>query len=198
MQCKNHPDRQAEHFCARCGLALCKDCVEEVKPGVHCCFQCAMLQSVSDMGTTIRDKREKASKKKSKEKKKWGPFQYFVITSSVLILVMWGVILFGEKEMPVAAVSFEKQPRLLLFMVDSSLKRYAYYEGKKYPERLADLTPKYLALRDTNLHLLEKLAYRTDSKAGYYLSFAKPISGEMNITITPNEITFHTPSGGDS
>ena len=97
MQCKNHPDRRAEHFCSGCRIPLCADCAEETKPGEYYCFQCAMLVSVSAVGTTIKGKREKVAehKEKAKEKKKRTPFHYFVMVSSVMILVMWGVILFG-------------------------------------------------------------------------------------------------------
>ncbi len=59
MQCKHHPDREAVHFCASCGIHLCGDCAEEGKPGSYYCFQCAMVQSVSAVGTTLKDKREK-------------------------------------------------------------------------------------------------------------------------------------------
>ncbi|MBW1936931.1 MAG: hypothetical protein JRI84_15540 [Deltaproteobacteria bacterium] len=67
MQCKNHPDRQAEHFCARCGIPLCNDCAEEVRPGEYYCFQCAMLSSVSEVGSSIKSKREKSAERKGKE-----------------------------------------------------------------------------------------------------------------------------------
>lgn len=196
MQCKYHTDRRAEHFCSACGIPLCRDCAEESDPGVFYCFQCAMLQSVSDAGTTIKDQRETARERKLKKKKKWGPFQYFVVASSVLILVMWTVILFGGQEAPEGRADFANQPRLLLFMVDSSLKRFAFYEGNRYPDKLADLIPRYLAFGENELPLLDTLKYRKDSQAGYFLSMAKPIPGQMNMTISPKGITFEPPAGG--
>jgi hypothetical protein len=190
MQCKHHPDRQAEHFCTSCGIPLCDDCSEEVRPGEHFCFQCAMLQSVSAVGTTIKDKREKASEKKLKEKKKWGPFHYFVVVSSVLIAVMWGVILFGGQKAPEGTGDFAKNARAFLFMVDSSIKRYAHYEGNQYPESLPDLVPKYLRISEKNLFHLDKLAYQRDSEKGYTLTFAKPKPGEMNVILSPKGIQY--------
>ena len=64
MQCKNHPIRRAVQFCANCGAALCRDCVEEVEPGEYCCFECAMIHSVSKIGTSLTDKRKKAAEKR--------------------------------------------------------------------------------------------------------------------------------------
>ena len=196
MRCKYHPDRQAEQFCVSCGIPLCRDCAEETRPGQYYCFQCAMLQSVSEVGSGILDKRERASEKKLKEKKKWGPFHYFVIASSVLILVMWGVILFGGQKPPASGVDFTSQPRLLLFMVDTSLKRYAYYEGNRYPSTLKNLIPKYLSFREKDLYLLDRLSYQRDSKMGYMLSLSKAVPGQMKITISSKGIAYEPPTDG--
>jgi len=196
MKCKNHPNRDATQFCASCGIPLCDDCVEEPVPGQFFCFQCAMLQAVSGAGTSLRSKREKHSEKElEKEKKKaWGPFQYFVVVSSVLIAVMWGVIIFGGPEKATGhRLDFEKQERVFLFMVNGSIKRYAYYEGNKYPEELSDLIPRYLPMRKEDIHQLDRLSYARDPKTGYRLSLANPKPGTMNIFISPNGIKYEFP-----
>ena len=195
MQCKYHPDRPAEIFCASCNGPLCKECAEEAEPGQYYCFECAMLHSVSEVGTSIREKREKGEEKK--EKKKWGPFRYFVLLSSVLILVMWGIIIFGGQKAPPRTVDFAKKGRVLLFMVDGALKRYAHYEGSRYPEKLSNLVPKYLSLSKEELFHLDRLAYQRDPKAGYRLSLAKAKPGEMKVILTPEGIEYtHPPSSG--
>ncbi|MBN2125748.1 MAG: hypothetical protein JW821_15735 [Deltaproteobacteria bacterium] len=193
MKCKHHPAREAEHFCASCGIPLCGDCAEEVKPEEFYCFQCAMLQSVSAVGTTIKDKKQKAAEKKlaGKEKKK-GPFQYFIIVSSVLILVMWGVIIFGGQKSPAGSGEFAKNERAFLFMIDSSIKRYAHYEKGQYPEALTDLVPRYLRLSEANLPLLGKFSYATHPVKGYTLTQAKPKPGEMTIILSPKGIEYKT------
>jgi hypothetical protein len=193
MQCKTHPNRRAEHFCAGCGIPLCSDCSEEVKPGQFYCFQCAMLTSVSAVGTTIKDKRVKAADKKEKEegKKKWTPFRYFVVVAAVFILVMWGVILFGGQQAPAGTADFANQPRVLLFMIDSSIKRYAHYEGNQYPAKLSDMIPKYLKLQEKDLPQLQNLSYERDQALGYRLSFAKPKPGEK-IVITAKGIKYES------
>ena len=198
MQCKYHPNRAAEFFCASCNAPLCKECGEEVAPGQYYCFECAMLQSVSEGGTSIKEKREKGEERKKKEKKKWGPFRYFVALSSVLTLVMWGVIIFGGEKPPARTTEFTKKGRVLLFMVDGALKRYAHYEGTRYPEALSNLVPKYLTLKKEELFHLEKLSYQRDPKAGYRLSLAKTKRGEMSVILTPQGIEYSQPpsSGG--
>jgi hypothetical protein len=196
MQCKYHPDRPAEIFCASCNAPLCKECAEEAKPGQYYCFECAMLHSVSEVGTSMREKREKGEEKK--EKKKWGPLHYFVIVCSVLILVMWGIIFFGGQKAPPREVDFAKKGRVLLFMVDGALKRYAHYEGNGYPERLSKLVPKYLSLRKEELFYLDRLLYQRDPKGGYSLSLARTKPGEMNIILSAKGIEYSRPpsSGG--
>ena len=191
MQCKTHPNRLAEHFCAGCGIPLCGDCSEEVRPGQFYCFQCAMRTSVSAVGTSIKDKRVKAAEKKGESKKKWTPFHYFVVVAGVLILVMWGVILFGGQQAPAGTVDFANQPRVLLFMIDSSIKRYAHYEGNQYPAKLSDLIPKYLRLQEKDLPQLQNLSYERDQALGYRLSLAKPKPGEK-IVITAKGIKYES------
>lgn len=194
MQCKNHPGRKAEHFCDSCNAPICSDCAEEIKTGVHRCFQCAMFHSVSDVGSDILDKRDKTSKKKTK-KKPWGPFQYFLVLSSVLIAVMWGVIIFGGESPPQRTIDFAKKGRILLFMVDGSLKRFAHYEGNLYPNELIELIPKYLYFRESELVHLKKLSYRKDSQKGYLLFLSHPKEGGMNLILSAKGIE-HAPSSG--
>ena len=190
MKCKYHPKIDAKQFCKSCGVPLCKDCIEESKPGEYYCFQCAMIHSISEVGSSISDKRDRTAKKKLEKKKEWGPFQYFLIVSSVLIVVMWGVILFGGKKSPAQRIDFEKQQRVFLFMVDGSLKRYAHYEKNNYPDNLTDLVPKYLPMRKEDLPQLKKLSYKKDPSLGYELSLAKVKPGEMKIIISPKGVEY--------
>lgn len=195
MQCKYHPSEKAKYLCTGCGTPLCSDCAEEAKPGQYYCFQCAMMSSVSAVGTSIKDRKEKVAEGKAKVKKKLTPFHYFVIVSAVLIVAMWGFILFGGKEPPSGAVDFAKNKRVFLFLVDSALKRYAHYEGNNYPERLIDLVPKYLTLGKEQAAQLVGLSYHRDADVGYLLSVANPNPGEMNIIISPKGIQYQLPSG---
>jgi len=200
MQCKNHPDRKAQYFCSGCKVPLCAECAEETRPGEFYCFKCAMLVSVSAVGTTIKGKREKIAeqKEKTKEKKKRTPFHYFVMVSSVMILVMWGVILFGGQKAPAGAADLSSQPRVLLFMVDGALKRFAHYEGNQFPSQLTELIPKYLSLKKEDIALLDMVSYTRDPSLGYRLSLAKPKPGDMNIVISPKGVRYEPLPGGGS
>jgi hypothetical protein len=194
MKCTNHPNREAMHFCASCGIPLCDDCVEEPKPGQFFCFQCAMVQAVSGVGTSLKDKRVKRDEKAiSKKKEPWGPFQYFVTLSSVLIVVMWGVIIFGKPEaVSGQKIDYDKNKRVFLFMVDNSIKRYARYQHNQYPNSLPELVPKYLRLAEEDLIQLNRFSYRLDPQKGYELSYAHPGPGEMNIIISPKGIRYES------
>lgn len=195
MQCKHHPHRRAEHFCFTCNSPICGECAEEVKPGVYTCFQCAMIHSVSEIGSTMAEKRERAAERSGK-RKSWGPFQYFLVVSCVLIAVMWGVILFGGKSAPARSTEFAKEGRVLLFMVDGALKRYAQYEGNRYPERLSDLVPKYISLKESELSILDKLSYQLDPIAGYSLKLARPGPNDLNVVLSPKGVKYDVSGPG--
>jgi hypothetical protein len=154
-----------------------------------------MLHSVSEVGSTLKDKREKSAKKKEKEQKKWGSFQYFLIVSGIIILSMWGYIIFGGQEVPASRVDFGNQPRILLFMVDGAIKRFAHYEGNQYPEKLTDLIPKYLNIANVDLAHLNSLSYQRDANLGYSLSFKNPREGQMGISINSQGILSGSSSG---
>jgi hypothetical protein len=155
-----------------------------------------MLTSVSAVGTKIKDRREKVVEEKLKEKKKWGPFRYFIVVASVLIVVMWGVILFGGEKAPTGGTDYASNPRAFLFMVDSSLKRYNHYEKKDYPQNLTDLVPKYIPLRKERVGQLSLLSYQKDASAGYRLSLAKSKPGEMVVVLTPKGVEYKNPVAG--
>jgi hypothetical protein len=196
MQCKYHPKRQAEFFCATCNAPLCKECAEEVRPREYRCYECAMLHSVSEVGTSMRERHEKGEDRRLRKKGKWGPFHYFVIVSSVLIGVMWGVIIFGGQKAPPTSIEHATKGRVLLFMVDGAIRRFALYEGNRYPEQLVDLIPKYLSLRDREVSHLKKLSYQRDAQRGYRLTLANPTQGQMNIILSPKGVEYTTPASG--
>ncbi len=198
MQCKNHPERNAEHFCASCGIPLCEDCAEETESGERHCFQCAMFQTVSGVGSSLKDRREKAVEKKLEDKKKWGPFQYFLVASSALIVVMWGVILFGGQKAPANRGDLSKNTRVLLFMVDSAIKRFAHFEGSQYPKELTELIPKYLQLNKEELPLLNKLSYQKDPAEGYRLTPLTTKPGEMQVVLSSRGISYTPSSEGET
>lgn len=75
-------------------------------------------------------------------------------------------------------------------MVDSCIKRYAHFEGNRYPDKIADIMPKYFSLKEDRLILLKKLSYRKDPEAGYFLSFADPKPERMNIILSPGGIKY--------
>jgi len=145
------------------------------------------------------DKKERNEEKKARKKKAWGPYRYFLVVSSVLILAMWGVILFGGKPAPEqAAFSFDKAKagRVLLFLVNGSINRYAHYEGNRYPKSLQDLAPRYLQLKKNQLSFLKNLKYSTDPdpSVGYRLSLAHVKEGEMRITLTAGGVRSTLPN----
>jgi hypothetical protein len=194
MNCKYHPDRTAEAFCTSCNAPLCSECVERSASGEPYCYECAMLLSISEVGTAIKDRRGKGEERKERAKKRWGPFQYFVIVSTVLIAVMWGVIIFGKKPAPPASPQVATNDRVLLFMVDGALKRYALYQDNTYPAELTELMPDYLSMREGEVVYLKRLSYRPDPAVGYRLSLVKPGSGKMNLILTPKGIEYTAPA----
>jgi len=160
-----------------------------------------MLHSVSAVGTGLTEKQAKAVEKRAKKKKKWGPFQYFLTVSSTLILVMWMVIIFGGQKAPEkSGVVLErgKANRVLLFLVDGALKRYAHYEGNRYPDTLTDLVPQYLQMRKDQTQILGRLSYIKVPGTGYELSIANPRTGDMSLILTPKGVKYAQPSGGES
>jgi len=186
MQCKFHPDRRAEYICFNCNAPLCEECAEEIRPGVYSCFQCAMLQQVSDVGSDLTDRKKRFADQEEKRKKriKFGAFQYFLVVSGVLLAVMWGVILFGGQPAPPGAQKVAKKGRVLLFMVDGALKRYAHYERGEYPEELKDLVPKYLSFEESDFSALDRLSYDRRKRGGYRLALANPKKSDMNVVLS--------------
>jgi hypothetical protein len=150
-----------------------------------------MKASISAVGETIRDKKERAADGRAKEKKKLTAFHYFVICTSTLILAMWGFILFGGQEFPdlEGSIDLGGNTRVLLFMVDGGIKSYAHAKGNGYPETLDDLVPDYLSIPSDQLRHLELLSYERDPETGYKLSL-KNSEGEMHIIISADGIQY--------
>jgi hypothetical protein len=151
-----------------------------------------MIQSVSQAGTTMDERRERSADRRARQKK-WGPFRYFLVVSCVLISVMSGILIFGGQPPPQQMGRFAEKGRVFLFMVHGALKRYAHYEGETYPNDLSGLVPKYLPMRPSELPLLKRLHYQKDPEAGYRLSLAETTKGEMKIILTPSGVIHDLP-----
>ena len=155
-----------------------------------------MMTSISAVGTTMRDKKERVAAGRAKVKKKLTAFHYFIILTSTLILAMWGFILFGGQEFPdfEGNVNLAGNTRVLLFMVDGGIKNYAHANGNTYPQRLPDLVPDYLSISSDQLRHLALLSYERDPKTGYRLFLTNPKPGEMHIIISAHGIQYQLPS----
>jgi hypothetical protein len=155
-----------------------------------------MITSVSAVSATIRDKKERAADGKAKGKKKLTAFHYFVILTSMLILAMWGFILFGGQEFPESEgnINLAGNTRVLLFMVDGGIKSYAHANRNTYPQRLLDLIPDYLSIGSDQLRHLTLLSYEKDPRTGYRLFLANPKPGEMHIIISADGIQYQLQS----
>ncbi len=80
-------------------------------------------------------------------------------------------------------------------MVDGAIKRFAHYEGNKYPDKLTDLIPKYLSMAEVDLGHLNTLSYQRDPNVGYRLSMKSSREGQAGISITPQGIQYGSSSG---
>ena len=199
MKCKNHPTRNADQICTSCYIPICGDCAEEVSSGQFFCFNCAMLQTVSGVGSSLVDKKSKANKRKYEKKKiSWGPFHYFVTVSCALIGVMWFVILFGGENAPAGGqrVDYSRQGRVLIFSVDSAIRRYQQYENKGYPDELSALIPKYLPMTTEDLPYLNNLSYKKDPVNGYTLSLVNNKPGNPGIILSPRAVKYEVITRG--
>jgi len=140
----------------------------------------------------------KGAEQQGREEKRWSPFWYVVGVCSGLILALWGVILFGGQPAPQRTTDFSNQPKILLFLVDGAIKRYAHYEGNRYPQKLSDLLPTYVSLGKEGLSHLDKLLYERDPGGGYRLSLHDRSAGEAVIILSPQGIVHMSPSVGGS
>ncbi len=95
MECKHHPNRQADHLCTICGVPMCKNCSQVVTGDRDYCFHCAMFDSILTADNSGRDEGAEPAEQTLRENRKWSPFQYFSIVSSLLLLIMWIVVVFG-------------------------------------------------------------------------------------------------------
>jgi hypothetical protein len=87
-------------------------------------------------------------------------------------------------------MDYSKKGRVLLFMVDSSIRRYYHYENKEYPDDLFILAPKYLRMSKEELHYLDGLIYKKEPATGYTLSLAESAPGSMIIILSPQGIKY--------
>jgi hypothetical protein len=147
-----------------------------------------MLESVSDAKTSIANRAERAAQKQPVSKTKLKSFHYFAIASGVVIAVMWGLNILWPLATPERTTKFARNDQVLLVSVDNALKRYAHYEGKGYPIKLTQLIPKYLSLKDSERHLLEKITYQLDPEDGYRLSLARTKKGEEKAVFSENGV----------
>ena len=133
-----------------------------------------------------------------KREKDWGLFHLYLLICAALIVAMWGVIIRGGEPPPPRTAYVVERPTVLLFLVDTALKRYAHYGRGRYPERLPELLPRYVRLRNGELPCFETLSYSTDPTGGYRLALLDRSAGDEIIVLSPQGIVEMAPSVGES
>ena len=131
-------------------------------------------------------------------KKHWGAFHISLLISATLIIAMWGLIIRGGEPPPPKTAPVVERPTVLLFLIDTALRRYAHYEERGYPERLSDLHPKYVPLRQEELSSLERFSYSADPAEGYRLGLIDRRTGYVTIVLSPQGIVYTLPSDRQS
>ena len=131
-------------------------------------------------------------------KKHWGTFHIYLLISATLIIAMWGLIIRGGEPPPPRTAPVVERPTVLLFLIDTALRRYAHYEERGYPEQLSDLHPKYIPLRQKELASLERFSYSADPAEGYRLGLIDHSTGNVTIILAPQGIVYMLPSGRES
>jgi hypothetical protein len=118
----------------------------------------------------------------------WGLFHLFVLISAALIIALWGVIIRGGEPPPLKTAYVVERPVVLLFLVDTAVKRYAHYESGRYPEQLPELLPRYLPVPKEEFSCLDTLSYSTDPTGGYRLALTDRNTGDVMIMLSPQGI----------
>ena len=131
-------------------------------------------------------------------KKHWGAFHISLLISATLIIAMWGLIIRGGEPPPPKTAPVVERPTVLLFLIDTAIRRYAHYEELGYPERLSDLHPKYVPLRQDELSSLERFSYSPDPAEGYRLGLIDRSTGSVSIILSPQGIVYMLPSDRQS
>ena len=138
--------------------------------------------------------RVRSEELKENRKKEWGMFHLYLLISAALIIAMWGLIIRGGEPSPPRTAHVVERPTVLLFLVDTAIRRYAHHEERGYPEQLSDLHPKYVPLRKEELSCLETLSYSTDPAEGYRLALIDRSAGGVTIMLSPEGIVQMDPS----
>ena len=131
-------------------------------------------------------------------KKHWGAFRISLVISATLIIAMWGLIIRGGEPPPLRTAPVVERPTVLLFLIDTAITRYAHYEKRGYPERLSDLHPKYVPLRQDELSCLERFSYSPDPAEGYRLGLIDRSTGNVSIILSPQGIVYMLQSDWES
>ena len=133
-----------------------------------------------------------------KKEKGWGLFHLSVLICSALIVALWGVIIRGGEPPPPRTAYVVERPTVLVFLVDTALKRYAHYESGRYPDQLPELLPRYVRLRDEEFPYLKTLSYSTDPTGEYRLALLDRGTGDAIITLSPQGIVSMSPPDRES
>jgi hypothetical protein len=117
-----------------------------------------------------------------------GLFHLYVLVTAALIIALWGVIIRGGEPPPPRTAYVVERPIVLLFLVDTAVKRYAHYERGRYPEQLPELLPRYLPIPKEEFSCLDTLSYSTDPSGGYRLTLTDRSTGDVIIMLSPQGI----------
>ena len=173
-KCAQHPFRDANVTCSRCGVPLCEQCALPAGKGDYKCIGCAGVGAAERLEARQVEREERRTELKAKKKK---PFElrHTIGLSFVALIVLLNVIIYLKASIPAGeAPTAAEHPIPIMFVLDQAIREYAADHEQEVPPSLETLLGEYIPSEVMSADELRHFSYRKNSRYAYELRVTPP------------------------
>ena len=171
-KCAQHPTRDANVTCSRCGVPLCEQCALSAGKEGYKCIGCAGIGAAEKLEARQEEREERRTEIKTKKKK---PFElrHTIGLSLVAVIILLNVIIYFKASIPAVEMPAPAEhPIPTIFVLDQAIRAYAADHEQEVPSSLEAVLGDYIPSTAVSVDDLRHFTYQKNSRATYELQLA--------------------------
>jgi hypothetical protein len=171
-KCAQHPLKDANVTCSRCGMPLCEQCALSAGKEGYKCIGCAGVGAAEKLEARQEERAERRTEFKAKKKKPL-KLRYTIGWSLAALIIVLNVIVYLKASIPASEPLMPAEhPIPTIFILDQAIREYAADHEQEVPPSLEAVLGEYIPPVAMSADDLRHFSYRKKSRYTYELRAA--------------------------
>ena len=167
-KCAQHPTRDANVTCSRCGVPLCEQCALPAGKEGYKCIGCAGIGAAEKLEARQVEREERRTELKAKKKPL--ELRHTIGLSLAALILLLNVIVYLKASIPAGeTLTAAEHPIPTVFVLDQAIREYTAEHDLEVPPSLEAVLGEYIPAEAMSADDLRHFSYRKNSRYSYEL-----------------------------